>query len=154
MRLIRILLVVSGAGILLPSPPDDIASGIAGVPAEQVSTLDMLSSASSAVADAANFCSRQPAVCNTAAYVAGKLEAKAKYSVKLIYEWASESTSDPALPGSSQEADAIDLLKTGTALAAAFVPEPKSQSTLKLEDVIPEWRGPVKKKPRPQSNQG
>ncbi len=154
MRLIRTLLVVSGLGVLLPSPPEDVASLSASAQAEQISTLEMLSSASSAVADAAGFCSRQPTVCNTAVYVAGKLEAKAKYSARLIYDWASESTSDPALRGSSQEADAVDLLKTGTALAEAAKPQPKSQSTLKLEDVIPEWRGPVKKKPQPQSNQG
>ncbi len=154
MRLIRTLLVLSGAGFLLPSPPEDVAAANASVQGEQVSTLDMLSSASSAVTDVAGFCARQPGFCSTAAYVAAKLEAKAKYSVKLIYEWASESTGDPALPGQSQEAITADPLKTGTMLAEAAIVEPKSQSTLKLEDVIPEWRGPIKKKPPQQQNQG
>ena len=140
----------------MPSPPEEVAIGNDGVVAQQVSTLEVLSSASSAVTDVAGFCTRQPEVCNTAAYMAGKLEAKAKYSVKLIYEWASESTSDPALPAQSQEAAKADLLTTGTIVAAATAePEPRSQSTLKLQDVIPQWRGPGKtKKPQPEQNQG
>lgn len=154
MRLIRTLLVLSGAGFLLPSPPEDVAAGNASVEVQQVSTLDMLSSASAAVTDVAGFCARQPGFCSTAAYVAGKLEAKAKYSVRLIYEWASESTGNAALPGQSQEAITADPLKTGTMLAEAATVEPKSQSTLKLEDVIPEWRGPIKKKKPPEQKQG
>ena len=140
----------------MPSPPEEVAIGNDGVVAQQVSTLEVLSSASSAVTDVAGFCTRQPEVCNTAAYMAGKLEAKAKYTVKLIFEWASESTSDPALPAQSQEAAKADLLTTGTIVAAAAAePEPTSQSTLKLQDVIPKWRGPGKtKKPQPQQNQG
>jgi hypothetical protein len=117
----------------------------------------MLSSASSAVADAAGFCSRQPTVCTTAAYVAGKLEAKAKYGVRLIYEWASESTTGPVPTNGQHEAGGIDLLKTGTALAEVLEREPEvnGQSTLRIEDLIPEWRGPVKpKKPQPADNQG
>ena len=155
MRLIRTLLVLSGAGFLIPSPPEEVAIGNGGVVTQQVSTLEVLSSASSAVTDVAGFCTRQPEVCSTAGYVAGKLEAKAKYGVKLIYEWAAESTSDPALPRKSQEANTADLLKTGTIVADAAEAEPGSQSTLKLQDVIPPWRGPGKtKKPQPQQNQG
>jgi hypothetical protein len=113
---------------------------------QEVSTLEMLSSATSAVGDVASFCVRQPDVCETAAYVAGKLEAKAKYSAKLIYEWASESTSDPALPATTQEAIKVDMMSTGSVkLAKADPPEQKNQSTLQIEDLIPEWRGPVEK---------
>jgi hypothetical protein len=145
MRLIRTLLVLSGAGILLPSPPENISDrGMAAD--DQVSTLQMLSSASSAVSDVAGFCGRQPEVCETAAFIAGKLEAKAKYSVRLIYEWASESSSDPTVPAGTQEAVKVDLLPTGTTLAEGVpvADEVVSQSTLGIEDLIPEWRGPVK----------
>ncbi len=150
MRLIRTILVLSGAGFLLPSPPEQISASSATALTEQVSTLAMLSSASSAVTDVAGFCSRQPEFCGSAAYVAGKLEAKAKYSVKLLYEWAAEP-SGPAVEEitiSPEEpaATKADMLKTGTTLADQGVtPGPlqaKSQSTLKLEDLIPEWRGP------------
>jgi hypothetical protein len=154
MRLIRTLLVISGAGFFMPSPPDDIAAGNVTAKTQDVSPLEMLSTASSAVTDVAGFCSRQQGFCDTAAYVAGRLEVKAKYSVKLLYEWAADSTSDPALATRSQEAVKVDMLKTGTTLAGGAVPETKGQSTLKLEDVIPEWRGLAKKKPQVQHNQG
>jgi Family of unknown function (DUF5330) len=145
MRLIRTILVISGAGFLLPSPPDNVAAQKPMVEAQQVSTFEMLSSATSAVSDVAGFCLRQPDVCETASFVAGRLEAKAKYSVKLIYEWASESTSDPAVPTGTQEAIKVDMLATGSIrLAKADVPPKKSQSTLTIEDILPEWRGPAK----------
>ena len=48
--------------------------------------------------DAGEFCGRQPMVCVTADFIATKLEAKAKYSAKLIYEWANEASSTPAVP--------------------------------------------------------
>ncbi len=113
----------------------------------QVSTLAMLSSASLAVSDMAGFCGRQPEVCTTAAYLAGKLEAKAKYSIRLLYEWANDSTSIPAIPPATQQATKADPLITGTVVAAAEpVAQPPAQSTLKIEDLLPEWRGPVKKK--------
>ena len=146
MRLIRTILVLTGAGFLLPSPPETTTAANTTVIKQEVSTLEMLSSATSAVGDVASFCVRQPEVCETAAYVAGKLEAKAKYSARLIYEWASESTSSPALPAATQEAIKVDMITTGsTKLALAEPPKPKSQSTLKIEDLIPEWRGPVEK---------
>jgi hypothetical protein len=146
MRLIRTILLLTGVGVLLPAPPEDAAAP-KPVVAEQVSTLEMLSSASSALTDMGSFCIRQPGVCQTATYVAGRLEAKAKYSARLIYEWASDATSDPTLPVRSQEATGVDMLNTGTMQLALSSPEKKkSQSTLKLEDVIPEWRGPAEAK--------
>ena len=144
MRLIRTILVLTGAGVLLPTPPENVAAQ-KPVVAEEVSTLEMLSSASSALSDVGSFCSRQPGVCQTAAYVAGRLEAKAKYSARLIYEWASDATSDPSLPARPQQAITVDMMQTGTTRLALSGPrKKKSQSTLKLDDVIPEWRGPAK----------
>jgi hypothetical protein len=147
MRLIRTILLLGGAAFLLPSPPEPVTAANTTVLKQEVSTLEMLSSATSAVSDVASFCSRQPEVCETAVFVAAKLEAKAKYSARLIYEWASESTSDPALPATSQEAIKVDMITTGsTQLAMADdTPPPPSQSTLQIEDLIPEWRGPAPK---------
>jgi Family of unknown function (DUF5330) len=146
MRLIRTLLLIAGIGVLLPSPPETVvAQGQAG---PEVSTFAMITSASSAFADVASFCQRQPDVCQTATYVAGRLEAKAKYSARLIYEWASDATTDPAaLPG-TQEAIKVDMMETGSVKVAANDPPPakeedSGQSTLQIEDLIPEWRGPV-----------
>ena len=143
MRLIRTILFLTGAGVLLPSPPENIAASDPSY--REVSTVQMLTSASSAFYDVASFCVREPGVCDTANYVAGRLEAKAKYSVRLLYEWATDATSPPA---ATQEAIKVDMMKTGaTQMAAAEVPpQPAAQSTLKIEDLIPEWRGPVPQK--------
>jgi hypothetical protein len=150
MRLIRTILLLTGAAVLMPSPPDSAST--ASEPAAAVSTIAVISSATSAFADLASFCVRQPVVCETAGYVAGRLEAKAKYSARLIYEWASDATADPALPQGTQEAIKADMLKTGTAVRLADSQTPQgrqaaagpseNQSTLRLEDLLPEWRGP------------
>jgi hypothetical protein len=125
----------------MPSPPEEISDTMVQVDTTQVSTLEMVSSAGSAVSDVAGFCARQPDVCRTASYVAGRLEAKAKYSVRLLYEWASDATSDPELPAGIQQAD---QLQTGSTLLALAEPQKaKGQSTLKIEDLIPEWRSPA-----------
>ncbi len=138
MRIIRTLMLLTGVGVFMPSPPDEQPPQD-----QQVSTPELIGSATSAFADMAGFCSREPGVCQTAGYVAGKLEAKAKYSVKLIYEWANESTSDPGPSPLANEADGGDQFKTGsTTLAEARPPGGLGQSTLRLDDLIPEWRGP------------
>ena len=139
MRIIRTLMLLTGVGVFMPSPPDEQPPQD-----QQVSTPELIGSATSAFADMAGFCAREPGVCQTAGYVAGKLEAKAKYSVKLIYEWANESTSEPSASPLADEADATDQLKTGsTSLADAKPTGGLGQSTLSLDDLIPEWRGPA-----------
>jgi len=134
MRIIRTIILLTGIGILLPSPPETSN----GPDAQQadLGTPSVIGSATMAFADVASFCGRQPGVCQTAGYVAGKLEAKAKYSVKLIYEWASESAGDPQPPLGNQ-ASASD--------SAAKVATEDGQSTLKPDDLIPAWRAPPKK---------
>lgn len=161
MRLIKLLLLASGAALLLPSPPDTPAAQ--GQAQAEVSPFAMISSASLAFADAASFCERQPGVCQTAGYVAAKLEAKAKYSVKLAYEWANDARNPEAgpvtvatvktdkavagpAPAASLSKVQADLLTTQSTTVADGAVPPESQSTLKLEDLIPEWRGPVTQK--------
>lgn len=140
MRLIRTILLLGGAGVMMPSPPDELPD-VTQARAEEVSTLQMVSSAGSAFSDVAGFCARQPEVCQTAAYVAGRFEAKAKYSVKLLYDWASDASSDPEVPRTFQE---VDSLQTGsTEVASAVIGKGQGQSTLRIEDLIPEWRGPA-----------
>ena len=95
MRLIRTIILLTGGGLLLPSPPADPMQGTGVADATTMSAMEMLSSATSAFGDVAGFCGRQPGACETAAYVAAHLEAKAKYSAKLVYEWATD-TQEPA----------------------------------------------------------
>lgn len=144
MRIFRILIVLTGVAAFLPSPPED--SGQAAVQAGNPPVSGMLSSATLALGDIVSFCSRQPAVCQTAGYMADRLEAKAKYGVRLLYEWASESATEPGMPIPGQ-AEAADPIATGSVKTAMVrVAENSAQSTLRLDDLIPEWRGPPPKK--------
>ena len=86
MGLFRKALVLGGILYALPSPP--ATENVAGEPSLQASTFATLSAAGETVADAKNFCDRRPQVCVTGLYLYSKVEAKAKYSAKLAYEWA------------------------------------------------------------------
>ena len=139
MRLFRTIILLTALGVLLPSPPDEAGAGKSV--AAPVGASGIVGSATLAIVDAAGFSGRQPTVCQTAGYVASRMEAKAKYSVKLIYEWANgpaRADAPPALRGTLQ---ASDPLKTG-ATDGTIVRLAGGQSTLQLEDLIPEWRGP------------
>ena len=101
--------------------------------------------ATNTFSDLASFCARQPGVCETAGFVAHKLELKAKYGVRLIYEWANEANSTPAVQ--PELAKGSDPIETGTMkLASAKRLSKTSQSTLRLDDLIPVWRRPVSAK--------
>ena len=134
MRIIRTVLLLTGGMFLLPSPPESETGAASQSPA----TFEVIGSAVEAVSDAASFCDRRPGVCHTAGYVAARLEAKAKYSVRLLYEWANEASQDGAALLPDQAADATDRIVTGSTTEVAA-----GQSTLILEDLIPEWRGPT-----------
>ena len=146
MRIFRTILILTGITVFMPSPPDNSTqqSAVAGVDQQAPG---LMSSATLAIADMAGFCSRQPEVCQTADYVAGRLEAKAKYGVRLIYEWAAESSSEPQASPLPGLADATDPIETGsTRIFKTADAAPPSLSTLKLDDLIPEWRGPPPRK--------
>lgn len=136
MRIFRTLILIGGIGFLLPSPPDDGT----GAKAEATPVASYIVSASSTVADMAGFCARQPHVCETAGAMARSFEAKAKYGVILLYEWASKSNDAADGPPLGHQAFGADPIATGTVTAAS------RPSTLRVEDLIPEWRGPVAKK--------
>lgn len=139
MRFFRTIILLTGIAVLMPSPPESENSGAVILAGNAAETAGLVKAASQAVSDAASFCSRQPGVCRTAGYVAGKLEAKAKYGVRLIYEWASEANGEPAVSPYADQADAADPIETGSMVAA--VASGQSQSTLMIEDLLPEWRG-------------
>ena len=137
MKLIRTSIVLCGLAALLPSPPDE--AGASQTPAP--SSMEMASAAASAVGDARGFCGRQPAVCETTRFVAHRLELKAKYAARLVYEWASDGK--PAQPALQKIKPAkADPMTTGAAPATPLTVH-LSQNTLRLEDLIPEWRSPL-----------
>ena len=126
----------------MPSPPDDDSQKPQSVAGAKVSDASYIAVATNTFSDLAAFCARQPGVCETAGFVAHKLELKAKYGVRLIYNWASEAnpTSSSLQP---DVADGADPIKTGSMkLASAKQSPPASQTTLHLEDLIPVWHNP------------
>ncbi len=133
MRLIRTIILLGAAGLLLPSPPEDLKSGS---DPDSPSTIDMLSSAGSAASDAWSFCSRQPEVCGLAGYLAGRLESKALYSASLLWGLAWNGKPQPQSPFAEITVDG-DVPPPAT-------DDPKGQSTLGLDDLVPAWRGPSK----------
>lgn len=137
MRIFRTIMLLTGVATFMPSPPEEQAKVSAERATVEMSTPSLLGSAATAVADMASICSRQPGVCEAAGYVAGRLEAKAKYSVRLIYEWANESSGEPKASPLTDQAGA-DPIETGSTVVAAV--DGGSQSTLRIEDLMPIWR--------------
>ena len=136
MRLFRTIILLSAAGLLLPSPPEELAKG---PDADSPTTIDMLASAGSAASDAWSFCSRQPDVCGVAGYLGGKLEGKVLYSASLLWGWAWDGKSGkPKLQG-PYAAIAVE-----GDMPPPATDDPKGQSTLGLDDLVPAWRGPAK----------
>jgi hypothetical protein len=112
MGMLRTSLVLGVILFALPSPPVDPAVDGDTVPA---STGTYLAAAFDAVADVKSFCARKPFVCDTAGQLASSVERKAKYSAKLIYEWANESTQDKTASLLPQDlALNVDEIQTGS----------------------------------------
>lgn len=138
MGLIRKAIFVGGALFLLPSPPDN--GGAAAHASDQLRNASYIVAASSALADMTSFCVRQPATCAVAGELAARAELKTKYSIKLLYEWATKDK--PVAKPSVALSVAADPLVTGS----TDEPAGESQSTLNIDDLIPPWLGPQPKK--------
>jgi hypothetical protein len=138
MRLFRTIILLTGITVLMPAPPEEAEQQAVA----EFSAPDVLAAAGEAASDVGSFCLRQPGVCETASYVAARLEAKAKYGVRLIYEWAAESSSEPHVSPLADEAELGDPMATGSTRVARSGSEPPT-STLTIEDLIPEWQDAV-----------
>jgi hypothetical protein len=145
MRIIRTIIVLSGIAAFMPSAPDEVNQAAPSVASTENSDTGYLDVATNTFSDLASFCARQPGVCETAGFVAHKLELKAKYGVRLIYDWANEANTTPAVE--PEIANSGDPIETGSMKLASAKRLPKnSQSTLRLGDLIPVWRGPASAK--------
>jgi hypothetical protein len=143
MRLIRAAIYLGVIAFLLPSPPEQPAAqnaalGMAGAaPAPGASNGDLLAAAVDAVDDVSGFCTRQPTVCDTARILLVKLEAKAKYGMRLIYQWA--ETPEPATPpAAGTEAKLGDPITTSTVAGDQH----PAKDALRPADLRPKWRPP------------
>jgi Family of unknown function (DUF5330) len=139
MRVLRPLFFFGAIAILLPSPPGENGRSSLIASRSDISTPEIVHAASRTVSDVGDFCARQPMVCETAGFIATKLEAKAKYSAKLIYEWANEASSAP----SGEDPFETEALATASLPAVADNGGMPSQNTLRVEDLIPDWRDPL-----------
>jgi hypothetical protein len=129
-------IVILGAGLaLLPSPPQGV-----GEPQTGPGSFAYLAAAAETFADVRGFCARNPNVCVTAGSFANTVEGKAKYSAKLIYEWANDATAGQA---DGTPADPVQTSAPPAKLASLKV----SQNTLTVADLLPEWKKP---KPLPK----
>ena len=139
MGLIRKALVVGGIIFAMPSPPATVQTGQAAQSMPDSTSWNYISAAADTVADMKSFCERKPQVCITAQYLTISMEGKARYSAKLIYEWANESAKDQtaALPNKIMASDPINTGTLKTKLRGTIA----ENSTLKMEDLIPEWHG-------------
>jgi hypothetical protein len=140
MGMLRTLLVLGAGFALMPSPPPD--PGAAKGP--EPSSFAYLAAAAETVADMRSFCQRNPNVCVTAGAVAQTVEGKAKYSAKLIYEWANEATGDAKPSGLPDDVASSDPIQT-SAPPVAGLDLKESQNTLTVADLVPEWRKPKAK---------
>lgn len=144
MSIIKATFVVALVVFLMPSPPETPSTLAAKTQRPGGGKVDLVSAASSTVADVSSFCQRQPQVCGTAHYLMWKFEAKAKYGVRLLYEWANSQPPAAELPkGYANQAVIVDPLITGSTrkLASNQATAP-SLNTLNLRDLIPAWHGP------------
>jgi Family of unknown function (DUF5330) len=137
MGLIRKAIFIGGALMAMPSPPAVVQNGVADLSYPSTSWT-YIAAAADTVADLKSFCERKPQVCTTAQYIAGSLEGKAKYSAKLVYEWASDSAATK--PKILAKADPIETGSVDNKMATSI----SGNSTLRIEDLIPEWRGTIK----------
>jgi hypothetical protein len=145
MRIVRTIIVLSGIAAFMPSAPEDVNQAAPSVASAETSDTGYLEIASNTFSDLASFCARQPSVCETAGFVAHKLELKAKYGVRLIYDWANEANTTPVVQ--PEIAKGSDPIETGSMkLASAKKLPQNSQSTLRLGDLIPVWRSPASAK--------
>jgi hypothetical protein len=108
MGILRTLLVVGAGLALLPSPPP----GPAGeqMPAGP-GNFAYLAAAAETVADLKGFCLRNPTACSTASAAATIVEGKAKYSAKLLYEWANDGRQKPELSQTAELQPPKPILK-------------------------------------------
>jgi len=160
MFLIRMAFWLSVVILLLPAGTDEQTNGSEQSPRAVASAGQTINAAVSAVGDIAGLCDRQPQVCRTGSAAWQMFQAKALYGVGLLYDWANGADEAPdAVPPETDRsagldarrempivlADNADTVHTGTAAPQHRKPSkgPRSRNTLRIDDLIPVWRGPV-----------
>ncbi len=170
MGITKYMILGAVAFALAPMPPEGPLHINNATPVAALQTHEMISVAIGTFADVASFCERQPQTCEVLSNIADIAQAKAKYSIRLAYEWANGSpAAGLQLKGTlpvSGPGEAIDLgpapssdagLTTGvsnifksslaadpvvTGSFARMASADEGSNTLRIDDLVPEWRGP------------
>ncbi len=119
---------------LLPS------GGAQPVQGPQVSAIDAVAAAGTAVSDMSNFCDRQAEACVVGAQAAVAIGQRAQAGARMVYEFindrmaTSETGSVPDVKGASTRNTEAKVLPAAMS---------DSQNTLKPADLEPNWRRPA-----------
>ena len=149
MKIIRYALILGIGAFLLPAPPPHSANGLDD-DSRQLAVGDLFMAASDAVGDVSMFCQRQRDVCTAAATLARQLEVRAKYSIRLVYEWSRQPDVQARMPQPMPERLPVrivhgkELITGSTPQKATRAKTNSSSGTLTIEDLIPDWRGPIR----------
>jgi Family of unknown function (DUF5330) len=137
MGMLRNLIIVGAAFAFMPSPPP----GENDAPPPSAGAVAYMAAAAETVADLRSFCQRNPNVCATAGAMAHTVEGKAKYSAKLLYEWANDVKGDSRKVILPDDIASSDPIQTSTP-PKTMVSLKESQNTLTVSDLVAPWRKP------------
>lgn len=112
---------------LLPS------GGTQPAPKLNVSAVDAMSAAKSAVTDAGSFCERQPDACSVGSQAAVAIGQRAQAGAKMLYEY---------LSGRFGGRNNVQAENAAAGKGMPAPPARPSQHTLSPADLAPAWRGP------------
>lgn len=121
MRIIRVIVILGGLAIVLPLPPAPDGGGAADPEPDP----GLLERAATGLTGATGLCDDLRLACSLTAMAAARLDARLAYSAALLQRLAQD-----ALRGTPQ---------TETATARRMA----DPATLRLDDMLPAWRGPA-----------
>ena len=133
MGITRILIVGVAALILAPMPPEDTTVSANQSPVAELQTHQLVSVAIGTFTDVSSFCERQPLTCRAMSDVASIAQAKAKYSIRLAYEWANgaATSANAAHPAAD---DAVPVFETH--YETYEMPEPDATGGKSISDLL------------------
>jgi Family of unknown function (DUF5330) len=108
MGILRKAIVAGGLFAALPMPPPGAQVQLVEQQAGP-GTFAYVAAASDTFADVSSFCQRRPMACDVGHYIAVTAQAKAKYSAKMMYEWANTPDATKAKVVQMAESEVIPL---------------------------------------------
>jgi len=165
MFLLRSAFWITVVLLLLPIDDQPAQKGAKATTKPQtITTAQAIGVARETYGDFSSFCDRNPTVCAAGGTAFEVLERKAKYAVRLIYDWANSGPAAHSLKPqqsalilneivgrklASNKTEAFLRVSENERPARARIVRPKmkpkrptSQNTLQIQDLVPTWQGP------------